>query len=480
MTPSFFNTLKRCGELLVLGVVLAGCARFQPQPLSPSTSAEELENRSLTNVVLKTFLETNLHREFTAWPAVAWNFDMLTVAAYYYHPNLELARAQWAVAQGGEVTAGQRPNPVLTATPGYDTTTAIPSPWIPLTFIDIPFETAGKRGYRRAQAAHLSEAARLNIASVAWQVRSELRSNLLDLSISTQRGALLESEFAVQQQISQVLDQQVQAGALSRSEALPYRIALERTRLDLADAERQRIEARSRTAEAIGVSIHALDAVQLASDWWQVPPDALDLTSATIRRAALQTRPDILGALAEYAASEAALQLQIAKQYPDVHLQPGYQYDQGDNKWTLGIVVELPILNQNQGPIAEAKARRQEAAARFNALQARVLADIERAVTQLQITEKSASTFRSLAAEQAGRRDSVAAQFQAGAVDRLELLNVQLEAATAELVQLDGQSRLQQALGSLEDAVQRPLFGSEATTPDASSAFMNPHPTAAK
>jgi outer membrane protein TolC len=184
--------------------------------------------------------------------------------------------------------------------------------------------------------------------------------------------------------------------------------------------------------------------------------------------------------LAEYAASESALQLEIAKQYPDVHIQPGYQYDQGDNKWSLGIVVELPILNQNQGPIAEAKARRQELAARFNALQAKVLAEIELAVTQLEITQKNASTFRDLAAEQARRRDSVNAQFQAGAVDRLELLNAQLESATAELVQLDGQTRLQQALGALEDAVQRPLFGSSATTPSPDSPFMNPHPTAAK
>jgi broad specificity phosphatase PhoE len=30
---------------------------------------------------------------------------------------------------------------------------------------------------------------------------------------------------------------------------------------------------------------------------------------------------------------------EIAKQYPDIHLGPGYQYDQGVNKWTLGFSV---------------------------------------------------------------------------------------------------------------------------------------------
>jgi outer membrane protein TolC len=265
-TSRKLHAIKR-GHLISLLVLLAGCARYHPQPLSPAQTAERLENRSLTNAALKTFLETNLHREITPWPAAAWDFDMLTLAAFYYHPSLEVARAQWAVARGGEVTAGQRPNPVLTATPGYNTTTTIPSPWIPLTFIDIPIETAGKRRFRRAQAAGLSEAARLNISTVAWQVRSNLRTSLLDLALSRERAGLLERQFSVQQEVVITVEQQVQAGAMSSSDALPYRIALQKSRLDLADAERARIDARSRVAEAIGVPVQSLDAVKLAYDW---------------------------------------------------------------------------------------------------------------------------------------------------------------------------------------------------------------------
>src|SRR5207237_3939142 len=145
-----------------------------------------------------------------------------------------------------------------------------------------------------------------------------------------------------------------------------------------------------------------------------------ELGSAELRRAALQGRADILASLADYDAFQAALQLEIAKQYPDVHLQPGYQYDEGDSKWTLGIVADLPIFHQNQGLIAEAKARREEAAARFNALQVRVLAEIDRATQVLRVTEQSATTLRSLAVDQAQRRDSVATHFKAAATDQLE------------------------------------------------------------
>jgi cobalt-zinc-cadmium efflux system outer membrane protein len=466
--------------LLGAFLLLPGCARFHSQPLSPGENAERLESRSLTNADLKLFLEKNLHRELASWPAETWDFDMLTLAAFYYQPSLEVARAQWAVARGGETTAAQRPNPSLNVTPGYDTTTSIPSPWFPLATLDIPIETAGKRRLRRAQAAHLSEAARLNIATVAWQVRSNLRSSLLDFGAAGQRAALLEQQVSLQEQGIKLLDQQVQAGALADSAAAPFRIALVKTRLDLADAQQLRTQARARVAEAIGVPISALELAKLPSDPLKAPGSGAELASAEVQRAALQSRPDILGGLAEYAAAQSALQLEIAKQYPDVHVGPGYQYDLGDNKWSLGITLDLPILNQNQGPIAEATARRREAAARFNDLQARVLAEIGRAVQTLQIVEKSAVGFHALADEQAKRRDSTEAQFQAGAVERLDLLNAQTEFAAAELLQLEGQIKLKQALGALEDAVQRPLFGSAAAAPSSDSELLQNQPTAAK
>jgi len=435
--------------------VLAGCARFEPRPIAPADTASQLDQRRLDAPALKSFLEQNLHRELAPWPLAAWDLKTLTLAAYYYQPSLDLARAQWAVARGGEITAGQRPNPSLNVTPGYDVTTLVPSPWIPLGFLDVPLETAGKRGYRRAQSQHLSEAARLNIATVAWQIRSDVRSAALDLAASGQREALLGEQLRLQINQVQMTEEQVRAGALAGSDALTFRIAQGKTQLDLADSQRQRAEARARLAEAIGIPAAALEGIKLVLP--PHPDGIAALTSAEARHLALISRPDILGALAEYAAAQSALQLEIAKQYPDVHVAPGYQYDQGDSKWSLGLTVELPVLNHNQGPIAEARARRDEVAARFNALQAKVLAEIDRAVAVFRTTETNATTLRSLAREQAKRQASVAAQYQAGAVEHLDLLNAQLEAATAALLQLDGQIKLQQAFGTLEDAVRRPL-----------------------
>ena len=55
-------------------------------------------------------------------------------------------------------------------------------------------------------------------------------------------------------------------------------------------------------------------------------------------------------------------------------------------------------------------------------------------------------------------QQAVAEQFQAGAADQTELLNAQFEQAAAAITQLDSQIKLQQAMGALEDAVQRPIL----------------------
>ena len=387
---------------------------------------------------------------------------MLTLAAFYYHPSLDVARAQWRVAQAGLKTAGGIPNPTLTVTPGYDTTFASGvSPWFPAVNLDVPIETAGKRGKRIAVAEQLSASARFNLASTAWQVRSGVRAKLLLFVADQSREALLKKQVVAQDQIAKLLEQKIATGDLAGWALTSARIAVAKARLDLAEAQSQSVEARVDLAEAIGVPAGALDGIELAFELQSEPDAAKGLSLPEVRRQALLSRLDILGALADYAAAEATLRLEIAKQYPDVHLNPGYQFDQGQDKWSLGIGVDLPVFNHNQGPIAEAEARRAEAAARFNELQAKVLAEIERALAVFRVTESNSAGWQALADEQEKQRAAIEAQFQAGELERSNLLNAELESLTAQLVRLDGQIKLQQALRNLEDALQSPLGWSE-------------------
>ncbi|MEI6194222.1 MAG: TolC family protein, partial [Verrucomicrobiota bacterium] len=249
--------MRRC-LLILTALTLAGCAHFESKPIEPEKSAAQLESRRLDDPGLKQFLEQNLGRELPGWPLESWDLPTLTLAAFYYQPSLAVARAQWHVAQAGVKTAGGRPNPTLAITPEYNSTTTIPTPWAPSVSFDMPIETAGKRGKRIAEASHLSESARWDIITAAWKVRSDVRTSLLDFTMSEQRAELLKKQFTAQQQISKLLRQRLDAGEISLPEFTTAQLAFHKTQLDYAEAKSKLAEARSRLAEAIGFSATAL------------------------------------------------------------------------------------------------------------------------------------------------------------------------------------------------------------------------------
>jgi outer membrane protein TolC len=161
--------------------------------------------------------------------------------------------------------------------------------------------------------------------------------------------------------------------------------------------------------------------------------------------------------MASYEASQAALQLEIAKQYPDVNLGSGYEYDLGENKWSLSLGVDLPIFNHNEGPIAEAAAARATAGAQVLAVQAHIIAQIDAATAA---RDAAAGLLDDLIREDAELQkhlDQVGAQMNAGAGDQLDLLMAQIDLGANQLARIDAQAQAAAASGQLEDALQVPL-----------------------
>ena len=437
-----------------------GCANYRSRPLLPSRTASQFEARTLDSPGLREFMEKDknkkIHHRIKHWPPEAWDFRMLELAAAYYSPALDVMREKWGVAKAAVITAGGRPNPGASLLGQHHSSTPGGiSPWTWGISLDIPVETAGKRGYRIRQAKHLSAAAQLNIAETAWQVRSSLRKGLLDLYAATGRQRYLMDRFSVERKIAGLFEERLAVGESSQFEVTQSRLALDKTRLLLAGNQKKKAEARNALAEALGLQVKALDGIRISFDLFKRRPETVNLKD--IRRRALMDRADILSALQEYEASQAALQLEIAKQYPDIHLGPGYEWDQGDNKWTLGFGISLPVFNQNQGPIAEAKARRGEMAAKFIALQAGVIEQIARAEAAYSVSIANLDAARSLARDEKAALSAEKLRFKSGEVGLLDLEQARMQLASTELFRFEAFISAQRAFGRLEDAVERPL-----------------------
>jgi outer membrane protein, heavy metal efflux system len=445
--------VKSLGVFFSALFALSGCAaqKYHPAPVYPSQSASHLEDRSLRDTGLRQFIEANLGHPLVSWPMKTWDLASLTLAAFYYSPAMDLARARTGIADASVITAGARPNPVLSVTPG------VPSPYLFGLDFAVPIQTAGKRGYQILQARNLSEAARFNLAYTAWKVHSAVRTALLNYLVALRSAALLRSQQGVLSDRVGLLEKQLAAGEISRPDVDLARIDLANTHLTVLGAETRISQTRAALSAAIGIPVAALDGVEFSWPALENPPDARSFSPQEIRQEAVLNRLDVRQALAAYAAAEAGLQLEIARQYPDVQIGPGYQYEETNSFFTVGLSVTLPVFNRNQGPIAEAEARRKESAANFLATQARALADSEEALSAYSGAWKQLNETRNLRKLYGGRVQFAERSFHAGESGPLPLNSERLQNALAASAELTALGRTQAALGSLEDAIERPL-----------------------
>ena len=229
----------------------AGCASYKPAPLSAVQNAQAIQARSLDDPRLQTFIAAARADGAAADGQVRenWNLATLILAALYFHPNLDIARADLAEARAGVDTARQRPNPSLSFedlsyAPGAPPGTA----WTIAPVVNFMIETFGKREKRTAEATAMLEAARGELRSASWQVRAGVRDALIDLWAAQQRLDLLQARLEAQGQLVALLERGLAVGEASGLELARERT--DRNRIDLAarDAERAAIAARSQLA----------------------------------------------------------------------------------------------------------------------------------------------------------------------------------------------------------------------------------------
>ena len=432
---------------------LAGCAaqRYQAVPIVASATASRLESRNLADSGLQLFVEQNLGRPVSPWPPATWDLQTLSLAGLYFNPALDSARARIAGTEAAIRTAGARPNPTVSIAPG------VPTPYL-LTFdFSIPIETAGKRGYRMRAAWSFDQASRFDLADSAWTVRSGVRAALLNYIIASQTLGLFRAEEKVRQDQVNILERIFSAGEITRQNVDLARIEFSKSHLAISASEGQVAETRAALAAAIGIPVAGLRGAEFAWPGVDNPPNAESFSPETIQRDAVVNRLDIRRALAQYAAAEAGLQLEIAKQYPDINIGPGYTYEERHSFFTVGVSSTIPLFNRNQGPIAEAEARRKEAAAALVERQAQVIARSERALAIYTAALKELSEAESLRKLQEDQLQITQQAIRSGTDIRLNLDSVQIQILILERARTDALVRAQRALGELEDAVQKPL-----------------------
>jgi outer membrane protein TolC len=442
----------KCAGAAIALIAVAGCARYQPQPVSAAANVDELVSRSIDAPAVRQLIEQKRPDAAVNWPPSRWTPELLTLAAIALHPDLDVARADWNTARAALRTASERPNPTASAGVEHKATGGNGSPWVATLSLDVPIETAGKRGARIAQAKALTAAAAADVDQAVWNVRTRAANAAVDLAMAQKLAELRRGEVALREEIVAMLEKRMEAGEAAQPDVTRVRSDDRASRLLLREEEGRAAEREAALAAAIGIARASLPPLDL-----MLPEPRAIADIEPLRMLALTARPDVLATLARYDAAEEALRLAVRNQYPDIHVAPGLGWDQGAFKWALAASAEIPIFNRHEGPIAEADARRAAAASQLLALQSRILGNLDAALASEASARARLAEAERLVSAKKALVASARKTFEAGEIDRLALRNQEVEMTLAELDRWTAWFDLQRARVAVEAWVEQPI-----------------------
>jgi len=222
----------------------------------------------------------------------------------------------------------------------------------------------------------------------------------------------------------------------------------EAPRYELIKADAEVINAREREQNALLradktlLEINRLTAGQLPARWKLKPPTAAErtmtFTLAQLQAAASQSNPEVLTLKHELDRAQSRLAAVRASLLPSVDLRYAQMSDPQVRQSQWGVGVQIPLLDQRQGPIAEAVAELERARTRYEGRQAEMSQQILLAwrsleMSRLRVDALSQGVVRE--AESALRVAEAAYRFgERGILDVLDAQRV-LRSVRADLLQ---------------------------------------------
>ncbi|GAA5483602.1 TolC family protein [Haloferula sargassicola] len=431
-----------------LALALASCQAYRGRPLDPGAGLAAYRRTSLSSAEVIAGL-----RRAGFSPGGRWTVRKMMAAAESTHPSLVRARADLDAARAGVGVAGTRPP--LGVSLDLQRAAQGTTPWTCGLMLDHTIETGGKRAARILKARAEADRAAIGIAQARGDVRIAVANAVIDRHAAAALISVLEEN-------SQLLGSwEMAAGRLSEmgeSDRLQgFTLERERSVLEreLAAARKQARVAAAALARALGIPDQEAAGLSLAA-LPATPPAAPSL--AAIQETTALGRPDVLDRLAAYAVAETALRLEVANQYPDLHLGPGYSYDQGQRKWLLSASASFPS-DAHAAAIRRAEADRTAAAAAFAetqhaALGAAATAREEYAGSLRQWRRAQELVKKSEAIERAQSKLA-----GAGAGDRVAVLQARYAAGQDRAAQVSARFDAWRAWVALLDAVRGPVEG---------------------
>jgi outer membrane protein TolC len=435
---------------------VSGCAwrSYTPAPLNLPLSAESDIARRLDDNNVQTALAANGH-DTTGWPDIVWSREKLTTAMLSIHPQQRAARAKVAAAIKRIQSGLKASPPELSTTLEHHSQSSDgkTSPWavgagLQWQLVDGSVKTA------LSEFAHTeTQDVTLSAGETAWRLHTALGAALLDRQMALERVHLAAKGLELALAREQSVAVRERYGVANALEVQLTAQRLQGAKREAAEADAAKVTAQASLAAALSVPYASLNGLRFAD--WHTPVMA-DATTA--RQLALQNNLTFARERMQYNLAEAELKLQVAKQYPSINLGPGLLWSQGDTVWQFTFSLPAALLHRNQAAIETAEAQRSAQGAQVLAKQSDIISEVERLrLNALALAQPLQVAQASLQAAQM-QLQLTTAQFDAGNVDALSVIDARSLYLQAERTVWDARTALWRAAWELELAIQSPLM----------------------
>lgn len=331
-----------------------GCQTYAPKPPDIRAHHEAwLERHPLSDEVQR-FADSL--RDAGAAVRHEHGDDPLTVyqaelVALLFNADLRLARSRAGIAQATMDHAGLWDDPVLSVVPERFVSGSS-HPWIVATSVGFTLPISGRLEIEKQRAAAAHHAMLYAVHEQEWRVRMDVRRAWVEWSAAILKREVTHEFLDGLERIVEIVTRMEDVGELARVHGRLFHIEHAQRRNQLRDIERNAGERELGLRQLLGLSPAApLDlTAQLSFD----QPLDVDDPAAVIR----DRHPRLRTLLAEHETAERGLELAVRRQYPDLTIGPGHNYEDGSHRIMLGLSLPLPLFNRNQRQIAEATAER--------------------------------------------------------------------------------------------------------------------------
>jgi cobalt-zinc-cadmium efflux system outer membrane protein len=444
--------------LLAPAAFMTGCVGYRPEPLGPEAELARLRGANLGDFTVKhatpgdALEPSSLHFD----PADGLDENEVVAIALSLNPDLESKRLDAGAAGSVLIGAGLWPNPELGLEwkPGIGSAKGHTVEGSLLFGILKPWE----RSARIQAATALVAEVEAEIIAAEWRVVRDTRQSLLTVLAREQEVALLREEAGLREHALELVKRSREAGESNDLEVSAAELELAENRRDTRRAETNSELARRELNQTVGFPPSY--ALPLADAGLPLVVTVFDdISDDEVDRRLLTGRFELRALEAAYVRAEHELRLAVYRQYPDLKVGPAFSREpEGSHYLGLGLALELPILNQNQGEIAEKLNQRVRARASFVAALHRIRAEAANARTRLQRARVEVETQEKEILPLIRRNQELfEGAFRARELNVLDWVAAQQRALRARQAYLDSLTRYREAVIELEVATGVPL-----------------------